>query len=205
MFKRFWWTLLQGDYEKAAAVVTDRVNANHASVDGSVINYCFPVDYGIDSNCANISSTACIMNVYYNEAMAGKIPEFDPSKYSYPDSTKTYPTLLSEAEKIIKHVELVSGQVYFMVKEVLYNLYYATYADSATRLSYQYIAPQKYKINKEQLEKPANAGSGVTAAGEAIEGTFSDIITIGKWILIIGAAGIAIYFLAPFFTALTSK
>lgn len=202
MFKRFWWTLLQGDYEKAAAVVTDRVNANHGSVDGSIINYCFPIDYGIDKNCANISSTSCIMNVYYNQAMTLKIPEFDPSKYSYPNTQKTTQKLLAEAEEIIKNVALVSGQAYFMVKEVLYNLYYATYADSASRLSYQYIAPLKYKEYKETLEKPADVGSAVTAAGKTVAGTFDDVLTIGKWVLILGGAGAAIYFLAPLFTAL---
>lgn len=195
--KLFWWTLLEGDYEKAAKVVTDRINWRRGG-------WCLGIQKGVfDSNCAQLSQVGCIMNAYYNEVMALAIPEYDPSNLSA--SNKTPARIASETEQIITHTVKVSGQAYFRVKEVLEHLYWATYGDTADRLSYQYISPLKYKANREKIQKPEDYGSGVDAASDAVSGTFDGIITAGKWLLIAGAVGVGIYFLWPVISSIKSK
>lgn len=199
----FLWTLFQGDYELAAKTVLNRINFNRVGGDYGNYNHCWPIITGLDSNCANLSQVACIMNAYYNEVMALKIPEYDPSNLY--KSNKTPARIASESEIIVVHISNVTGQVYFRVKEVIEHLYWSTYSNSSDRISYQYISPLQYNNNKSSIEKPENIGSGVTAAGDAVSGTFDSLLTAGKWLLIAGAVGVGVYFLWPVITAIKSK
>lgn len=199
----FLWTLFQGDYENAAKNVLNRINYNRVGGDFGNYNNCWPIITGLDSNCANLSQVACIMNAYYNEVMALKIPEYDPANLY--NANKTIATLAFESEKIVSHIANISGQVYFRVKEVIEHLYWATYSNSSDRISYQYISPLQYNKNKSQLDKPKDIGSGVDAASDAIGGTFDGILTAGKWLLIAGAIGVGVYFLWPVISSINSK
>lgn len=199
LFKMFWWTLLEGDYEKAAKVVSNRINWNRGLESGNFeCFYGFNPQIGVvlDSNCSNISQVSCIMNAYYNAVMSNNLPEFDPNNIY--KTTKTKQKIEAETEQIIKKVESLTGQAYFRVKEVLFHLYWATYpTDNADRLSYQYISPLQYKNNAENISKPKDIGSGVTAAGEGVTSILGDAFSWIKWIAILGAVGLGAYLLVP--------
>lgn len=201
--KTFLWALFKDDYETAASEVKARINYNRGNWDYGWYNNCYPVITGLDKNCTDLAQVSCIMNVYYKEGLAGVIPEYDPSNFL--ESNKTPARLASEAEATIQHVTKISGQAYFRVKEVINHLYWATWENSADRISYQYIAPVRYNLNKGKLEKPENAGSGVQSASDTLTSSFDTLITVGKWILIIGGIGVAAYFLFPVFSAIKSK
>ena len=199
----FLWTLFQGDYELAAKTVLKRINYNRVGGEFGIYNNCWPIITGLDSNCAELSQVACIMNAYYNEVMAQTIPEYDPANLY--KTNKTQARIASETETIITHVTRVTGQVYFRVKEVLAHLYWATYSNTSDRISYQYISPLQYNQNKDKIQKPKDIGSGVDAASDAVSGTFDGIITTAKWILTLGAIGVGVYLLWPVLSTVKSK
>lgn len=203
--KTLLWALFQDDYEKAVSTVKANINYNRVGGEYGAYNNCWPIITGLDANCTDLSQISCVMNAYYKLALAGKVPEYDPSRlYDY-NQSKKWEIIAAESEATVQYVTRVTGQAYFRVKEILNHLYWATWVkDSSERLRYQYIAPVQYSKNVGLLSKPddPNFGSGVTAASNASANIFDGLITAGKWILIVGGLGVAAYFLFPVFTSL---
>ncbi len=154
------------DYENAVQTITERLNWN-------IGVQCYPII--ASSGCYDQSEVGCIVNVYYNLAKTGAIPEYN---------RKDNPKGIAIIEKAVTQK---SGKQEGRVKAVLYHLYFATMDNSIKTNSI--LFPIQAKQNQDVKARPKE----ITSTQTNLENATAGLGEIGTYLLIGGVVLAGLY------------